>query len=88
MVQQEGSKLEEDKIGLETKACLADQVCISERKNIIVNSLGENEGSISFYWHIEDERGKIINRWCINEGEMKLTDMQCIKAKGRRVADM
>jgi hypothetical protein len=38
---------------------LVDRVNIGERKNIIINALGDNEGSKSFCWHIGDGRGKL-----------------------------
>lgn len=48
MEYQEGSKLREDDIVLMTKVGLSDQVSIGEKEKILVDALGDDEGSTSF----------------------------------------
>jgi hypothetical protein len=72
--------MEDNKIGLKTKVCFVDRVSVSYR-NITINSLGDDEGSTSFCWHINDRRGKIVKKKCIGEGDMNLIDKQCIMEK-------
>jgi hypothetical protein len=39
-----------------------DLVSIGDREKIIVNVFGDDDGSTSFCWHIEDKRGKLVNK--------------------------
>jgi hypothetical protein len=40
--------------------------------------LSVNEGMTSLWWHIDDRRGKIIDKQCVGKREMNLADMLCI----------
>jgi hypothetical protein len=55
---QQGFELEEHEISLITKVGHDDLVTVGEREKIVVDALGDDEGSTSFCWHIDDERKK------------------------------
>jgi hypothetical protein len=63
------------------KACLVDRVDLSERRNITFDMLSVDEGLTCFFWHIYDKRGKLLNKKCIVDREMNLTNTLCIKEK-------
>jgi hypothetical protein len=44
------------------KVGLPDSVYVDERKNIIVDALGDNEGWKFLCWCIRSEKGAIINK--------------------------
>ena len=62
-------------VGLKTKLSVVEQVRFSERNKIIVDTFNDGEGSISFYWNIDEGRGKIIKKKCIDKGETTLVDV-------------
>jgi hypothetical protein len=77
-VKKEGSELEENMRGLNMKVCLVDSVDFYERKNINFDMLNFDEELTSFYWHIGDRRGKLVDKQCIKEKETNLVDTLCI----------
>jgi hypothetical protein len=54
---------------------LLEPINVGESKKIIIDALGDNEGLKSFCWRIGGERGKLINKKYIREGETNLADM-------------